>query len=374
MDQLDLFADAEEIPATFAARRAPARPVPARVAAPRPAVVAPGVARPARPTEPAGDALFADPRPAQPAAKPPIPAHVRSIAGLTRNPRAAGQRLGDAVAEAWNSSSHGGYRMDIPVSIVAALALFPVKGHTEDVTRIITTCTDWELIQGYREIYAATWSRRPDLAALMTPLMAWLNEDDHKDLIYPVRRVTETAIRYGILELTGSPDPEARSDTDLMSWTITALRSSGARQGLGEYHTPPEVCDVMARMTMDPNPPKGMWFHDPAGGTGGMFRSAAQVLRERNLNPADFGWALTDIDPLAAAGAAVNAIVWGLGHNVLISCSNTLADPGGIDRAAREKVKLIEERDELLGRLAVVEAFRDAITLADRLIKGEKAA
>jgi type I restriction-modification system DNA methylase subunit len=204
--------------------------------------------------------------------------------------------------------------------------------------------------------------------------MAWLTEDDYKDLIYPVRRVTETAIRYGVLELTGSPDPDARSDTDLMSWTITALRSSGARQGLGEYHTPPELCDVMARMTIDPNPPKGMWFNDPAGGTGGMFRSVAQYLRERHLDPADFGWALVDIDPLAAAGAAVNAIVWGLGSNVLISCSNSLADPEEIDRAAREKVKLIEERDELLGKIAVVEAFRDAITLADRLIKGEKAA
>jgi N-6 DNA methylase len=363
VEQLDLFASADEpeIPATFAAHAAPSRVVPARPANPSKAAPAP-------------DALFADPRPALPAIQTRTPAHLRSIASLTRNPRDAGRQLGEAVADVWNSSSHGGYRMDIPVSIVAALALFPAKGYTEDVTRIITTCTDWQLIQGYREIYTSVWSRRPDLAARMAPLLAWLTEDNHKDLIYPVRRVTETAIRYGVLELTGSPDPEARSDTDLMSWTITSLRSHGARQGLGEYHTPPEICDMMARITIgDEPPPKGLWFNDPAGGTGGMFRATAQHLRNLHLDPADYVWALTDIDPLAAAGAAVNAIVWGLGPNVLISCGNSLSEGDLTDRAIQERNKLIEERDQIVGYIAAVEAYNDAMALVDRFMVGEKA-
>lgn len=259
MDQLDLFADADEIPATFTARPA-AAPRPAAVPAPRPAPAPRPVVAAAEP-----DSLFADPRPELPAVQTPIPARRGVTPLLIGNPRDAGQRLGEAVAETWHASNWGGYRMDIPVSIVAALALFPIKGHTEDVARIISTCSDCELLQGYREIYAATWTSRPDLGARMAPLMSWLTEDGVEEKAYAVRRVTDTALRYGVLQMTGSPDPDTRSDTDLMSWTITSLRSHGARQGLGEYHTPPELCDLMARMTCDVESlQKGAWFHEPA--------------------------------------------------------------------------------------------------------------
>lgn len=369
MDQLDLFASAEEIPATFTTRPA-AAPRPTAVPAPRPApALAPGPVAAAA-TEP--DGLFIDPRPL-PSVHTPIPAPRRFASHFTGNPREAGQRLGEAVAEAWHSSSYGGYRIDIPVSIVAALALFPIKGHTKDVTRIISTCTDWELLQGYREIYADCWANRPDLAARMAPLMGWLTEDGVKDTIYAVRRVTDTALRYGVLEMTGAADPAHRCDTDLMSWTITSLRSNGARQGLGEYHTPPELCDVMARLLVDEPPHKGAWFNEPAGGTGGMFRALAQHLRHLHLDPADYGWALNDLDPLAAAGAAVNAIVWGLGPNVLVSCGDSLAHGDLPQQAAAERVHLIEERDQILSRIAVTEAYRNAIALADRLMAEEQA-
>ncbi|MER6469613.1 hypothetical protein [Streptomyces collinus] len=38
-------------------------------------------------------------------------------------------------------------------------------------------------------------------------------------------------------------------------------------------------------------PPKGQRFHEPAGGTGGMFRAVAQHLRRLHLDPADYVWA-----------------------------------------------------------------------------------
>jgi len=373
MDQLGLFATAEAIPATFTARPAPRStdlPAPRLAPVPGPGGAAVGP-----------DGLFVAPRPELPSAPTPrrelpsvqIPIPVRRGVRplLIGNPRDAGQRLGDAVADAWHSSSWGGYRIDIPVSIVAALALYPLKGHTTDVTRIISTCTDWQLLQGYREIYATTWAHRPDLAAHMAPLMGWLAEDNADEKVYAVRRVTDTALKYGVLEMTGSPDPDGRCDTDLMSWTITSLRSHGARQGLGEYHTPPELCDVMARLTVGNEPPhKGAWFHEPAGGTGGMFRALAQHLRNLHVDPADYGWAINDIDPLASAGAAVNAIVWGLGPNVLVSCGDTLAEGDLPDRAARERVALFEERDQIAGYVAVVEAIGEAMALVDRLMAG----
>ncbi|MEU2857623.1 N-6 DNA methylase [Streptomyces mirabilis] len=367
MDQLDLFADAEEtpVPATFAARPKPARTV---TAPPTPHPAPAPAPRPIAAADDEPDGLFADPRPELPSVHTPIPAQRRIAPLLIGNPRNAGQRLGEAVAETWHASNWGGYRIDIPVSIVAALALFPIKGHTQDVTRIISNATDWEMLQGYREVYAHTWAHRPDLSARMAPLMGWLTEDGVEEKAYAVRRVTETALRHGILQLTGDPDPWCRSDTDVMSWTITSLRSHGARQGMGEYHTPPEVCDMMAAMTCLEPPEKGARFHEPAGGTGGMFRALAQHLRHMGLDPADYEWALNELDPLAAAGAAVNAIVWGLGPNVVIACGDTLADGGLSDRTARERKHLFEERDEILARLAVAEAAQQAMALADRLI------
>ncbi|MEU3342256.1 N-6 DNA methylase [Streptomyces sp. NPDC006668] len=390
MDQLDLFADAGEakVPATFAALHKPTRTVTAPPA-PRPAPAArPAAQLPLQPT-PAPEhpsprpapaprpvvaadeepgSLFGDPRPELPSIQTPVPAPRRVAPLLIGNPRDAGQRLGEAVAETWHASNWGGYRMDIPVSIVGGLALFPIKGHTEDVTRIISNSSDFKLLQGYREIYAHTWSHRPDLGARMAPLMGWLTEQGEEEKAYAVRRVTETALRYGILQLTGSPDPYYRADTDVMSWTITSLRSLGAKQGLGEYHTTPELCDVMARMTVPEPPAKGQRFHEPAGGTGGMFRSLAQHLREMQCDPADYVWSLNELEPLAAAGAAVNAIVWGLGPNVVIACGDTLAQPDLYEQGVREREALFEERDEMVGRLAVAEAVQRALALADSLM------
>ncbi|MFB7327385.1 N-6 DNA methylase [Streptomyces sp. NPDC056190] len=388
MDQLDLFAEETPVPATFAARPNPARTVtapPAPRSAPRPAaqlaiqptaapasVPASSPAPVPRPVvvadeEPGG--LFADLRPELPSIQTPTAARRSSAPLLIGNPRDAGQRLGEAVAETWHASNWGGYRMDIPVSIVGGLALFPIKGHTEDIARIISNASDWEMLQGYREIYAHTWSHRPDLGARMAPLMGWLTENGVEEKAYAVRRVTETALRHGILQLTGDPDPYNRSDTDVMSWTITSLRSLGAKQGLGEYHTPPELCDMMARMLVGNEPPeKGQRFHEPAGGTGGMFRSLAQALRDLRADPADYVWALNELEPLAAAGAAVNAIVWGLGPNVVIACGDTLAEGDLYEQAVREREALFNERDEIVGRLAVAEAAQQALRLADRLI------
>ncbi|MFD7771656.1 N-6 DNA methylase, partial [Streptomyces sp. NPDC059787] len=394
VDQLDLFAEETSVPATFAARPRPTRtpaapPAPRPAPAPRPtaqltiqpaAAPAPEPApRPAPAPRPvvaasaAPESLFGDPHPEVPSVQTPIPAPRRVVPLLIGNPRDAGQRLGEAVAETWHASNWGGYRIDIPVSIVGGLALFPIKGHTEDVTRIISTSSDYQLLQGYREIYAHTWSQRPDLGARMAPLMGWLTEQGVEEKAYAVRRVTETALRYGILQLTGSPDPYCRADTDVMSWTITSLRSLGAKQGLGEYHTPPELCDLMARMVCPEPPEKGFKFMEPAGGTGGMFRSLAQHLREMQCDPADYVWALNELEPLAAAGAAVNAIVWGLGPNVVVACGDTLREGDVHEQAVREREALFRERDEIVGRLAVAEAAQRALALADRLISGKAA-
>ena len=338
------------------------------------------------PLLPAAARTTTRPAPAFATTMPTTPAHARpkqreaatpkrAPRWIDNNPGIAARELGEAVAEAWHSAN-GGSQIEIPIGIVAALALFPIKDHTDDVYHIISTCTDWELIQGYREIWAHQWSRHPDLIAHAAPFMEWLGRDDAMKLIRPVRAVTDTALNYGILSLTESSDPYSRSSADVMAYTIAELRSTKARQGQGEYYTPPELCEMMARVVYDKDTPPepGEGFNDPCAGTGGMFRALSQLLREWGLDPAAYGWSMQDIDPIACAAAAVNAIVWDLGPNVLISCVNSLAQGNPDHEAAQRRKALIEERDEILSKLAVATAFQEAIVLADSLIRDKATA
>lgn len=99
-----------------------------------------------------------------------------------------------------------------------------------------------------------------------------------------------------------------------------------------------------------------------------MFRALAQHLRHLDADPADYVWSLNELEPLSAAGAAVNAIVWGLGPNVVIACGDTLAEGDLYERAVRRRAALIEERDQIVSYVAVVEATRAAFDLADRVM------
>lgn len=74
------------------------------------------------------------------------------------------------------------------------------------------------------------------------------------------------------------------------------------------------------------------------------------------------------MDPLAAAAAAVNAVVWGLGPRVVVACGDALGDPHVAERAAAAQARLRSERDELLGRVAVFEAVRDAKALVELVL------
>ncbi|MFD4394415.1 hypothetical protein [Kitasatospora sp. NPDC058478] len=115
----------------------------------------------------------------------------------------------------------------------------------------------------------------------------------------------------------------------------------------------------MARMQLgdcsDVKP--GYAFCDPAGGTGGMTRAAAQILREHQIDPAAMRWHLNDIDPIAAAGAAVNMILWGLGPNTTVWRGDVLAQGDTERRALEEKAAIFKHRDSLLGGVTMIAAI-----------------
>ncbi|MDQ8704521.1 N-6 DNA methylase [Streptomyces sp. LHD-70] len=107
---------------------------------------------------------------------------------------------------------------------------------------------------------------------------------------------------------------------------------------------------------------------EPAIGTGGMFRSIAQALRDRGLNPHEFRWFGNDIDPLATACAAVNAITWDLGPKVAIWCGNSLTtEDGGVAKALTERSAVIRHRNSVVEQAQFEHKARHMLRTLDRL-------
>lgn len=344
--QLDLFANADPEPSpaprTFAAKSTPA---------PRPA--------------PTATASVTPPLRSEPKPKP---------AG-THDLHAKAFALGEAVTGAWNRA-HGGPDIAVPIGLVAALTLVRQKDSTgPDLKAQILALNGGEVIEMYRQIWAQHWMHRPDLIERARILHEWLNDGRTVDenRVYAVRAVTQAALKGGILDLTGHADPYERTHTDTLSHVMMLLRSNSAQQGLGEYHTPAAVADglaeVMVTVSMESKKPEaGQHIHDPAGGSGGLLRAAAQRLRRLGFDPADFQWSMVDIDKIAAACAAVNMIVWGMGMRVTVACDNALTNPRAVEDAQAQARAVIAHRDEMLGKARIIAEIRRTQQLFEEVV------
>ncbi|MGG2460509.1 N-6 DNA methylase [Streptomyces sp. RGM 3693] len=284
------------------------------------------------------------------------------------DPHQRALEIGEAVAERWHNR-HGGTAIEVPIGVVAALALIREKDpNGPDLKGQILAQDGPQMIAMLREIWSMHWMHRPDLIDRARILHEWLNDDVDEYRMHAVRAVAETALKRGLFDLTAHEDPFLRSATDALSPVMMCLRSHGARQGLGEYHTPAPVADAMANMlaagqVMEINllvnePKAGAHIHDPTAGSGGLLRAAAQHLRERGHEPADFQWSMVDIDQIAAACASVNAIIWQLGPRVTVACADSLANPNAVEDAMKEARAVFEHRDEVLGKAQIVATIR----------------
>ncbi|MEV0444984.1 hypothetical protein AB0I84_21600 [Streptomyces spectabilis] len=339
MSQLDLFAAIPDEPPALAASVAPA---------PR--------ALTDLPPAPAPTTLFARAR-SNPAPAKPKPRHYRPI---SRNPHETAFDIAEAVSYAWHHNQ-GGDGIEVPLGVVATLALWPLRGPDAYLAADWwLSLDDTQLLKAFRECWAHWWIIRPDLIDRATPLHKWVDDEDpHPRRACAVRAVVEAALTLGLLHLTSSDNADSRSTTDVMGALLTIMRSPGARDSLAEVHTPPCLAELMACMVLDDVELRpGMSFDEPAGGTGGMYRAAAQALRDRGLDPHNVGWSLTDIDPVAAAGAAVNAIIWDLGPHVLIACADTLVEGNPRARAAKEARESWARRDRLQSQAAFLAALK----------------
>jgi len=251
-------------------------------------------------------------------------------------PAECAQRIADAVVQTWGSTSCAGGSLQVPVGVVAALAL--VAPGDPDPAQLPAAASAEGFLDALRAIWARFALLRPDLSPNISPLRDWLFDDVDEHRIDALHAVGRAALRSGITDLTG--DVDTRRGVDLFGALLMTLRPKSALNGLGQFYTPLPVAQAIARGTgIEP----GTRVTDPAVGTGVMLCAAAQVLREDGHDPASVTWIGNDTDELAVACLAVNAHLWGLGPNVLFGVANTLTDPDWMDAALARRTAAIQE-------------------------------
>ncbi len=286
--------------------------------------------------------------------------------------RSSPLRIAERVADAWHSH-HGGGDIAIPVGVVAALSMFSQRDRNgQDVAAQFLALDADELLNVLRDLWSCMWVQAPYLIGTAArPLHWWLYEERKPEryVVKAVQAVAHAALKAGLLAITGYREPEMRTDDDVLGLVLTLLRSKGAMSGLGQYFTPGPVCEVMARFVLGNGDDlrAGMWIGEPAAGTGGMLRAAAVVLRDLGHNPANFGWGLSELDPIAAACAAVNSITWGLGPNVLIHVGNTLAADDWMALAFKQRTDALDHFENVQFVAATIAATEQAVALMKKL-------
>ncbi|TQN32655.1 N-6 DNA methylase [Haloactinospora alba] len=268
--------------------------------------------------------------------------------------------IAEAVDDTWHRV-HGHGELEVPVSVVAVLAILaPHHQHRDEAAQEVVALEPDQFAALMRTQWAIYLNARPDLLNRAWPLMKpW-----HGD--HPVRAceldaakmVADTAVKQGQFHLTG--DAELRREVDLLGKVVTLLRGRKAAESHGKFYTPASVTDTMARMLGGPQ--EGQSVHEPAAGTGGMLRAAAQAMRAHGRDPATVTWIAADVDELAIACLAVNVVLWDLGPRVLLGVGNVLTDEWK-SRAQAERRETIELARQVRRDKNLVQALQDAEAL-----------
>lgn len=299
------------------------------------------------------------------ASKPPKPrsASRRKRSAFPDDPNRLAREVAENVIAAW-FSHYGGSRIDVPLGTVAALSFF----REPLVSDWLLTLEPAQLPPLLREIWGVQWMARPDLIEIARPLHDWVEEDPDEHQLRAVQAVIHTAIYNGLFDLTADADPYERSEADVLSPLLTGLRHKSDKKWRGEYHTPSCVTDLMAEiLVLDDD--HGPTIREPALGSGGMFRSVVQTLRFRGLDPHNYTWLGNDIDPLATACAAVNAIIWDLGPRTVIWCADSLATAdAGLSKALTEREAVIKHRNAVVQQALFERKARRMFHALDQLL------
>ncbi|WP_291408843.1 N-6 DNA methylase [Actinophytocola sp.] len=226
------------------------------------------------------------------------------------------------IAESAEAAWHGAYgtgRLDLPVSIIATLAALPRNdSQGNDVTDSMIECDTADFMAFARHTWTSVIRSRPEITHLVYPIISWIFDGTEASVYQHAHAVAQAALRAGQPDLTGT---DRRFDTDLLGNVLTILRPKSALQARGQFYTPASIAELLARMS---DVEEHRIVEDPMMGTGGMFRAVAEVMREQGRDPRTVRWVGCDIDPIAVACAAVNSMIWGLGHDIVFHAGNAL--------------------------------------------------
>lgn len=276
-----------------------------------------------------------------------------------RDPDRHAVDIAQAVDVAWNRSNHSG-RRDVALSVVSALALLNQRDpDSSDLAEQLCAQNAEEFARTLREIYTAVINSRPDLTHLIFPLLQWVFDDPEPALQRAAKQVADGALHARQLDLTGT---ERRYDTDLLGVVLTLLKSDSAGKANAQIYTPMPLADMMARMTP---PEERSSVCDPAVGTGGLLRAAAQAMRELDRDPTTVTWYGADVDDLAIAACAVNSLIWGLGPRIVLCVANTLSEGDWARRAEAQRAEILQVIERIRRHKLMIHAVRTAQQLTD---------
>jgi hypothetical protein len=274
------------------------------------------------------------------------------------------QRVTEAVDRTWHRSPPAvAGRIEVPLSVVAALSLL-TPDDAAGVAASLSAMPAGVFAGLLRGVWRSYVNLRPDLTPRAYPLFSWLFTNDIPDpLLDAAQNTAHAAVTAGLFEVTGT---DARHEVDLLGVLLTEFRSESARKGHAQVYTPTDVAQVMADLLGVDDVAEGGSVHEPAAGTGGLFRAVAQAMRRAGRDPATVRWVAVDIDELAVACLAVNAVLWGLGPDVLLGVGNALTDDwqAQAEGERRECIELavsIRRDRTVLGLLRPVDAMVDQV-------------
>lgn len=145
---------------------------------------------------------------------------------------------------------------------------------------------------------------------------------------YDKEELTQFSTAYALL----IQEMEQKPFSDVLGPYYTEIASHSSKQARGEFYTPPEVSEMMARMTVDA--PKviaegrAITVNDPCCGSGGMILALAKqfspIILEGNQSHIDLlRVTCQDINPVAVDMCYLNTTMWAIPATMILG--NTLA-------------------------------------------------
>lgn len=275
-----------------------------------------------------------------------------------KSPHEHAHAIADAIDTAWHRA-HGYGHLEVPLSAVAALAFLAPPIHERDaVAAWAADLSGDDLCRFVRTQWALFVRTRPDLTNPVAPFALVWHGDQRlsEQALRGAREVSRAAARAGLFDLTG--DTDTRRSVDLFGVLLTVMKGRNAQSAHGAFYTPGHIADFLAYVGMS-SLTEAPEIHEPTVGTAGMWRAAAEAMRVRGQDPAHATWVGIDIDPLAVACAAVNAVLWQLGFRVVLGVGDSLTEEA--------TTRALHQRDEAVRIAAEARTMRRMQAALDAL-------